>query len=190
MSADTPRVEVRRSARRHRTVSAYVEGETTIVLIPASMSKREGATWVRTMVARLERKRTPRPKRDEDLQRRAAQLSDRYLGGLAQPTSVRWVENQASRWGSCTPSDRTIRLSHRLQQMPGWVQDYVLVHELAHLLEPGHNRRFWAWVSHYPETERAKAYLAGYSAGARLEPPPGQADESDGATDADEPPEA
>ena len=54
------------------------------------------------------------------------------------PASVRWVTNQNARWGSCTPGDRTIRLSDRLQQMPGWVVDYVLVHELAHLLEAGH----------------------------------------------------
>ena len=52
---------------------------------------------------------------------------------------MRWVDNQQSRWGSCTPSDRSIRLSSRLQGMPAWVVDYVLVHELAHLLEPGHD---------------------------------------------------
>jgi predicted metal-dependent hydrolase len=85
------------------------------------------------------------------------------------PASIRWVANQRSRWGSCTPVDRTIRLSHRLQQMPAWVVDYVIVHELAHLIEAGHNDRFWAWVARYPHSERAKAWLEGYSAGARLE---------------------
>ena len=57
--------------------------------------------------------------------------------------------------------------------MPGWVVDYVLVHELAHLLEAGHTPAFWAWVDRYPRAEKAKGYLEGYSAGARLEPPPG-----------------
>ena len=87
---------------------------------------------------------------------------------------MRWVDNQTSRWGSCTPGDRTIRLSSRLQGMPAWVVDYVLVHELAHLLEPGHDATFWAWVDRYPQAERAKGYLLGWSAAARLDPPPGE----------------
>ena len=57
--------------------------------------------------------------------------------------------------------------------MPDWVVDYVLMHELAHLLEPGHNNAFWGWVGHYPHTEKAKGYLLGWSAAAQLEPPPG-----------------
>ena len=88
--------------------------------------------------------------------------------------SVRWVQNQKQRWGSCTPGDRTIRLSVRLQGMPGWVIDYVLVHELSHLIEPGHDAAFWGWVDRYPQAERAKGYLIGWSAAARLEPPPGE----------------
>jgi len=66
-----------------------------------------------------------------------------------------------------------IRLSARLQGMPVWVVDYVLVHELAHLLEPGHDAAFWGWVDRYPQAERAKGYLLGWSAAARLDPPPG-----------------
>jgi predicted metal-dependent hydrolase len=125
------------------------------------------------MVARLERSERRRRPSDDALLQRALGLNDRYLGGLADPVSVRWVSNQRSRWGSCTPGDRTIRLSERLQRMPAWVVDYVLVHELAHLLEPGHNEAFWGWVGHYPHTEKAKGYLLGWSEAARLDPPPG-----------------
>ena len=120
--------------------------------------------------------------------RRALRLSDEYLGGLAQPESIRWVENQRSRWGSCTPGDRSIRLSARLQQMPAWVVDYVLVHELAHLLEVGHNDRFWAWVDRYPRAERAKGYLSGWSAAAQLGPATGRRTRS--TTSTTEPPAA
>ena len=169
----TPEVEVRRSRRRRRTVSAYRDGERIVVLIPATMSKRDEATWVADMVKRIERLERRKPRSDDDLVVRAAALNDLYLGGLAVPASVRWVTNQNARWGSCTPSDRTIRLSNRLQQMPGWVVDYVLVHELAHLLEAGHTAEFWAWVDRYPKAEKAKGYLEGFSTGARLEPPPG-----------------
>jgi hypothetical protein len=74
----------------------------------------------------------------------------------------------STRWASCTPADGTIRVSERLRDAPAWVVDYVLVHELAHLLEPGHDKAFWAWVRRYPRTERAMGYLEGLSAAAGL----------------------
>jgi predicted metal-dependent hydrolase len=172
-----PEVEVRRSKRRRRTVSAYRDGDRIVVLIPASLSRREEAEWVSTMVARIEKAEKKGRRSDDDLLERAYELNDRYLGCLATPDSVRWVSNQNSRWGSCTPGDRAIRLSARLQGMPGWVVDYVLVHELAHLLEPGHDARFWSWVERYPQAEKAKGYLLGWSAAARLEPPPDDKDD-------------
>lgn len=173
MSDPTPQVEVRRSRRRRRTVSAYVENDRIVVLVPDNLSKAEERDWVRKMVARLQRREQRGRLTDDGLMRRARELNDRYLGGLADPVSVKWAANQRSRWGSCSPGDRTIRLSERLQRMPDWVVDYVLMHELAHLLEPGHNQAFWGWVGHYPHTEKAKGYLLGWSEAARLEPPPG-----------------
>jgi len=174
-----PEVEVRRSKRRRRTVSAYRDGDRVVVLIPASLTRKEEAEWVETMLARLERSERRRRPSDDDLMKRATSLSNRYLGGLALPESVRWVDNQEARWGSCTPGDRSIRLSARLQGMPSWVIDYVLMHELAHLFEPSHNAQFWGWVDRFPQSERAKGYLAGWSAAARLEPPPDDHDEVD-----------
>jgi predicted metal-dependent hydrolase len=171
-----PRVEVRRSRRRRRTVSARREGEAILVLVPATMTAAQEREWVPRMVARVLRAEARRrtPLTDVELAARAARLSDRYLGGLARPESVRWVDNQRSRWGSCTPGDRTIRLSSRLRTMPAWVVDYVLVHELAHLLEPAHDERFWGWVEHYPQAGRAQGYLLGWSAAHEMDPPPGE----------------
>lgn len=177
-----PEVEVRRSRRRRRTVSAYREDGRIVVLVPASLTAAEVDHWVEEMVARLERSKARLHPTEDDLLERARRLSDRYLGGMARPSSVRWVDNQRSRWGSCTPADGTIRLSSRLRGMPGWVLDYVLVHELAHLLTPGHDADFWAWVAHYPHAEKAKGYLLGWSAAAELEPPPGEG-EPDAETD-------
>ncbi|MGZ4592935.1 MAG: M48 metallopeptidase family protein [Actinomycetes bacterium] len=164
-----PLVEVRRSARRRRTVSAYRDGERTVVLIPARMSRAEERRWVTLMLERLARQDRKLRPGDGELAARAAGLSRRFLEGRAHPASVRWVTNQGSRWGSCTPSDGTIRLSDRLQGMPSWVVDYVLVHELAHLLVPGHGPDFWTWVDRYPRTERARGYLEGVSATAGLQ---------------------
>jgi predicted metal-dependent hydrolase len=159
-----PDVEVRRSRRRRRTVSAYREGARTIVLIPARFTKAEERQWVTTMLDRLaagDRRRSPS---DDELASRAEELSRRYLGGVAKPTSIRWVANQQSRWGSCTPADGTIRISTRVRGMPGYVLDYVVLHELAHLLVPGHGKDFWTLVGGYPRTERARGYLEGVSA--------------------------
>lgn len=169
-----PEVEVRRSKRRRRTVSAYRDGDKVVVLVPASLTRAEERDWVATMVARLERSERRRHPSDEELLERARTLSDRYLGGIAVPDSVRWVDNQHARWGSCTPGERSIRLSSRLQGMPSWVVDYVIVHELAHLFAPGHDEEFWSWVNRYPHAEKAKGYLLGWSAAASVDPPPGE----------------
>ncbi len=163
-------VEVRRSRRRRRTVSAYRNDDgTVVVLLPARMTKAEEAEWVTTMVARIERSEERRKPSDAALARRAKSLSGTYLEGLARPLSVRWVDNQEHRWGSCTPADRSIRISSRLQGMPTWVVDYVLLHELAHLLEPRHSAGFWRMVDRYPKAERAKGFLEGVALTAHLE---------------------
>jgi predicted metal-dependent hydrolase len=164
-----PLVEVRRSARRRRTVSAYRDGDRTVVLLPARMTRAEEQQWVATMLAQLEKREARARPSDDELMRRARSLSARHLDGRAKPRSVRWVDNQQTLWGSCTPVDRTFRLSRRLIGMPGYVIDYVLVHELAHLLEPGHDDRFWAWVDRYPRTERGRGFLEGVTATAGLD---------------------
>jgi predicted metal-dependent hydrolase len=180
--AARPRVEVRRSTRRRRTVSAYrAEDGTVVVLLPARMSRAEEQEWVEVMLARVERSERRRQPSDADLERRAAQLSERYLEGLARPRTVRWATNQGQRWGSCTPADGSIRLSARLQGMPAWVVDYVLVHELAHLLESGHTPTFWRLVERYPKAERARGFLEGVALASGVEsfgePSPGELDE-------------
>ncbi|HKX68923.1 MAG TPA: M48 family metallopeptidase [Intrasporangium sp.] len=161
-------VEVRRSSRRRRTVSAYRQEGRLVVLVPARLTRAEEGEWVRTMLARVTASEQRRRRSDGDLTARAAHLSTTYLGGRAQPTSVRWVSNQESRWGSCTPAEGSIRVSDKVRGMPGWVLDYVLLHELAHLVEPGHGPAFWGLLSSYPRLERARGYLQGVAATAGL----------------------
>jgi predicted metal-dependent hydrolase len=166
-----PVVEVRRSQRRRRTVSAYREGERVVVLIPDRFSRAEETEWVARMLARLAAREERIRRTDGELLTRARRLISRYLPDHAEdamPASIRWVRNQNGRWGSCTPDDGTIRISHRIQEMPDWVIDYVLLHELAHLVVPSHNVRFWELVSRYPKAERARGYLEGISAATGL----------------------
>ncbi len=169
-------MEVRRSRRRKSTVSAYRDGERTIVAIPARFTRAQEREWVQRMLDRLadsERRRRPS---DDELERRATELSEKYLDGRAHPTSVRWSGNQDRRWGSCTLIDGSIRISTRVRGMPSWVLDYVLLHELAHLLHAGHGPGFWKLLESYPRTDRARGFLEGvsYARDADTEPGPGE----------------
>jgi len=168
---NTDEIEVRRSRQRRRTVSAYREGGRTIVLIPARFTVDEEHAWVDAMIRRLAAGDKRLRPSDEQLLERAGDLSRRFLGGLAKPVSIAWVTNQNSRWGSCTPADGTIRVSARVKGMPAWVLDYVILHELTHLLQPGHGGEFWSLLESYPRTERARGYLEGVAAAAGLQWP-------------------
>ncbi|WP_456547779.1 M48 metallopeptidase family protein [Blastococcus sp. SYSU D00813] len=153
-------------------MTAYRESGRTVVLIPAAFTPAEERRWVAQMVAKLQTREERRRRSvggDEELLAHARALSAAHLDGVPQPASVRWVDNQQRRWGSCTPADGSIRLSSRLRGMPQYVVDYVLVHELAHLIEPSHDARFWALVARYPRAERARGFLEGVEL-ARHEP--------------------
>jgi hypothetical protein len=73
------------------------------------------------------------------------------------------VRNQRSRWGSCS-RNRNISLNWRLNQLPTFVSDYVIVHELMHCLEMNHSRRFWQLVEDaYPDFSRARYWLRNHT---------------------------
>ena len=148
-----------RSAKRKKTVSAELKNGELVVRAPARMSDRELAPIIEKLQKRLRKKTNRIPKTDEDLEAMAQQLNQTYFSGRLKWQSIRYVTNQNRRFGSCTPSLGTIRLSDRLASMPDWVLKYVIVHELAHLEEANHGPNFWALVNRYPLTERARGYL-------------------------------
>lgn len=79
-------------------------------------------------------------------------------------TSVSLKYNH-SNWGSCS-SKGNINLSTRLLFAPGFVLDYVIIHELAHLVEMNHSPRFWKQVARaMPDYERAEKWLKDHGAG-------------------------
>ena len=84
------------------------------------------------------------------------------LDGRARIGSVRWVSNQNTRWGSCTVATGDIRISDRLRDVPAYVLDAVLVHELTHTFIPNHSKEFYAWADRVPKAERARGYLEAY----------------------------
>lgn len=162
-----PEIEVRRSTKRRRTASAHREGDRIVVSVPARMTRAEVAEMVDDLVKRVLAKEAGSTPSDHELHERALRLSAAYLEGRAVPASVRWVDTMNARWGSCTPLDRTIRLSRRLCSMPEYVVDYVLLHELTHLLVPGHGPAFWAELAGFEKLERARGYLEGWDAAPR-----------------------
>ena len=154
------KVQVVRSPRRRKTVEAVKDGNKIVVRLPATLTRSEARRWVKEMLDRIEESEHVRRLNEKrELQRRAEELHDRYFGGRPKLRSIRYVANQRDRYGSCTPADGTIRLSHRLAEFPDWVRDYVIVHELAHLAEATHGPPFWALVNRYPRTERARGWL-------------------------------
>jgi predicted metal-dependent hydrolase len=148
------RVEVKRSPRRHKTVQARLVDGTLRVAIPASMTKAEEEHWVEVMSQRFRRQADTR---SIDLAGRTTALAARF--DLPEPSAITWSQRQNTRWGSCSVDTGRIRISDRLAGFPGWVIDYVIVHELAHLVESGHSARFWDLVNRYPMAERARGYL-------------------------------
>ncbi|MHB8246539.1 MAG: M48 metallopeptidase family protein [Acidimicrobiales bacterium] len=185
------KVEIRVSNRRAKSSQAHLENGKVVVVVPSRMTVADREEVAARLALRmLDPSKRRRIASDRDLERRAHQLADRYLDGV-RPASIRWVTNQARRWGSCTPSTGTIRLSSRLRSVPDWVLDAVIVHELAHLLEASHSRYFNALVERYERHCEADAYLLGFEHGAStgsmpLGPLPEQSWASDDVVDVDD----
>jgi len=146
-----------RSARRRKTVSATLKGNTLEVRVPADLPEAQ----VRTFVERFRRDALRRRAQGSDsaLESRAKRLNRSFFGGTLRWESIRFVENQHKRFGSCSPATGRIRISSRLQGAPAFVLDYVLMHELAHLVQPNHSKTFWELVYRFPLAERARGYL-------------------------------
>jgi predicted metal-dependent hydrolase len=160
--AERPRLPVRvvRSKNRRKTVHARLVDGVVEVRMPARMSKADEVRYVAELVERIERREF---ERHVDLDQRVSVLARRFE--LPTPASIRFVDNQQSRWGSCSIESREIRLSSRLANFPTWVLDYVIVHELAHLVIAEHSAKFNALVDRYPRAERARGYLHAKSDG-------------------------
>ncbi|MGH9296024.1 MAG: M48 metallopeptidase family protein, partial [Acidimicrobiales bacterium] len=159
-----PPIEVRTSARRRKSSAAFFEGGRIVVVVPEGLSESQTDAVVERLSRRLAGRSGHSAGSDVALSERARMLSQRYLGGVS-PSSIRWVSNQKKRWASCTPVTGEIRVSRRLTLVPDWVLDAVLVHELAHLIDPTHSAGFRRLADRYPRRAEADAFLAGLHLG-------------------------
>lgn len=116
--------------------------------IPASQVSKRVETLREWYVRKAEEKIVPRVKQH------ACQLG-------VEVADVKIVDNRY-RWGSCTPNNN-INLNWRLIKAPMFVIDYVIIHELAHLIEANHTPRFWNIIrAQTPTMDKAKAWLKEY----------------------------
>ncbi|MCL4499542.1 MAG: M48 family metallopeptidase [Chloroflexi bacterium] len=153
-------VKVIRSSRRRKSVAACLEGNILEVRAPLALPQEELDVMVESFKRRLMRRRRAELLNSDDaLRERTDELNELYFGGKLRVNSIRYVANQFKSIGSCTPALGVIRISQRVASLPRWVADYVIVHELAHLIEPNHSKRFRALVDRYPLAERARGFL-------------------------------
>lgn len=162
-------IEVRRSKRRKRTVSATREGNVTVIHAPYRISVAELNRITEELIKKLD-SQEQRATSNERLLQRASHVSVTYLGSdfvREHPggLTIKWVSNQTTRWGSCSPHSGTIRITDRLQKVPDYVLDAVILHELIHLIVPNHGPDFYILMNRYEHNDRANAYLDGFTAG-------------------------
>ena len=155
-------IKVIRSERRKKSSQARVVNGVIEVRIPSWMSAEEERETVESLTGRIERKRAIQ-ETPIDLAERARSLAVRYE--LPVPHEIRWVTNQNTLWGSCSLFAGVIRISSRLTAVPDYVLDYVLLHELTHLIEPDHGPEFHALMERFPQAERAEGFLEAMALG-------------------------
>jgi predicted metal-dependent hydrolase len=166
----TPTITIIRSRKRKKTIQTKSGKDHLWIYLPAGMPVKEEQKWIDKMVQRHKQWEQKKTLKESDgwLQSRAEELNKKYFDGTLT-YSIRFVTNQHARYGSCTSMDKTIRISNQVKTMPVWVQDYIILHELTHLLYPDHSKKFWETVNQYKYAERAKGYLIALGANINAE---------------------
>lgn len=153
-----PPVRIITSRKRRRTVAARMTAGVLEIVVPSTMPVIEREHWADVFQRRFARRAERKRPSDARLAERARTLNGRHFGGSLGWTSIGFAEMERQ-WGSCTYTDGAIRIARRAASLPDWVLDYLLVHELAHLLQSDHGPAFHELENRYPLTERAKGYL-------------------------------
>ncbi len=165
-----PPVRIVRSTRRRARASAFARDGHVVVQLPAHLPTDVAEQTIADLVARVTRRDRARRRGDDAwLGGRARVAGDRWLDGV-HPTSVTWSNRMTRRWASATPATGAIRISTVAAAFPDRVLDYLLVHELAHLVEPNHGSAFHDLVAGYPDADWARGFLAGVAHAAATGP--------------------
>lgn len=157
-------VKIIRSSKRRRTISTKEKDGEILLYLPLGLTREQEfkyTEWAKKRIHAIKRKKDLLEKNaDEILEKKALELNKKYFGGELRWNQIIYSTEQNSRmFGNCDRATKTIRISDRLLKMPGFVHDYVVVHELAHLKVSGHGSDFWNLVYKFERTERAIGYL-------------------------------
>lgn len=167
---------VRHKRARRYLLRVDLDGRVRVT-IPRGGSRREADAFARRNLPWIARQRQQIPpsvltadaraalRRRADAELPAALRARAAELGLAVARIS--IRNQRSRWGSCA-RDGHITLNWRLLAMPGWVRDYVLVHELMHLKRMDHSPAYWRLVeAACPDYREARHWLKEHGPGLR-----------------------
>ena len=153
-------IKIIRSDNRRKTISARLIENTMLVHAPGSISDVELKKIIDKLKRRLHNKKIRNElNKTQGLIVAADRLNKEYFNNKLEIISITYSANQDKIFGSCNYKTKEIRISHRLVQMPYWIRDYVIIHEMAHLIESNHSKAFWDIVYRYRLTERARGYL-------------------------------
>jgi len=155
---------VRVERKRVKNVNARLLGSVLAISAPQRLPEAELERIIPELASKLVRRvRAREVNSAENVAQRARSIAARFPEP-PRVTEVRFVATQTRSWGSYSPTTGVVRLSLVLRQMPGWVLEAVLAHELAHAFHPNHSRAFWRLLRQVcPSTERAHGFLAGVS---------------------------
>jgi len=153
-------VKITRSRRRKRWVGARLVNDLLLINAPLALSQEHLDKIISDFKLKFARQKLRNElDKDKNLLDLSSALNRQYFDNKLKIVSIEYSTNQNSRFGCCNYRTAKIRISHKIGLMPKWVRKYVLMHEMAHLIEPNHSRAFWDIVSRYKLTERARGYL-------------------------------
>jgi predicted metal-dependent hydrolase len=147
-----------------KNINARLRDTTLSVSAPLNVSQATLDQAIPDLARRLVRRiRARQINAEDDALALAHKVAERF------PTKpivaqVQFVTTQEARWGSYSSASRAIRLNAALREMPRWVLEAVVAHELVHVFHQNHGPEFWKLLRHvYPDVDRADAFLAGVS---------------------------
>jgi predicted metal-dependent hydrolase len=164
LTVEGQNLETRIVRKRVRNVNARLVGNQLRVSAPPEIPQAELDALVLKLARRLVRRtRAHQLNAGEEALSLARKIASRFPSP-PQVSDVRFVTTQHSRWGSYSLRTGIVRINAGLRMLPPWVLESVVAHELAHIFHPDHSAQFWALVRKVcPDTDRARAFLAGVS---------------------------
>jgi len=142
-------VKVNYSQNRSKTISAKIIDNVMHVYAPAGIPEERLDKVIDSFKKKFKKRKLKKEfnKNPDMLKNIADELNRRYFENKLEIKSIEYSTNQDKIFGVCNHKSKRIRISYRLGEMPDWVRDYVIVHELAHLIEPNHSSNFWNIVN-------------------------------------------